>query len=157
MRVCERVLPSLARSPEETAWEDGTFKLSVDFTEDYPNKAPTVKFMTKMFHPNSALAPRGPRASRAPAAAARPRRPRARFPRSLRGRFDLPRHPAEPVVAYLRHLRDPHLDSVAAVRPQPELARELRGRPPVPGRHTHRNRTQSARMDTPLAVRARRA
>ena len=78
MRACERVLPSLARSPEETAWEDGTFKLSVDFTEDYPNKAPTVKFMTKMFHPNSAHAPRGPCASCAPAAAARPRRRRAR-------------------------------------------------------------------------------
>ena len=42
-------------SPEETAWEDGTFKLSVEFTEEYPNKAPTVKFMTKMFHPNSNL------------------------------------------------------------------------------------------------------
>ena len=38
--------------PDDTAWEDGTFKLSVDFTEDYPNKAPTVKFITKMFHPN---------------------------------------------------------------------------------------------------------
>merc|ERR1719159_1583855 len=38
--------------PEDTAWEDGTFKLSVDFTEEYPNKAPTVKFITKMFHPN---------------------------------------------------------------------------------------------------------
>jgi len=30
----------------------GTFKLSVVFTEDYPNKAPQVKFITKMFHPN---------------------------------------------------------------------------------------------------------
>merc|ERR1711908_252775 len=38
--------------PEDTAWEDGTFKLSVDFSEEYPNKAPTVKFITKMFHPN---------------------------------------------------------------------------------------------------------
>ena len=41
------------RRPEDTAWEDGTFKLSVDFSEEYPNKAPTVKFITKMFHPNS--------------------------------------------------------------------------------------------------------
>ena len=40
------------RSPEETAWEDGTFKLHLEFTEEYPNKAPTVKFLTKMFHPN---------------------------------------------------------------------------------------------------------
>merc|ERR1711907_354999 len=38
--------------PEDTAWEDGTFKLSVEFTEEYPNKAPTVKFLTKMVHPN---------------------------------------------------------------------------------------------------------
>ena len=38
--------------PEETAWEDGTFKLSLEFTEEYPNKAPVVKFITKMFHPN---------------------------------------------------------------------------------------------------------
>jgi len=38
--------------PEDTAWEDGTFKLTLEFTEEYPNKAPTVKFITKMFHPN---------------------------------------------------------------------------------------------------------
>jgi len=38
--------------PDDTPWEDGTFKLSVEFTEEYPNKAPTVKFITKMFHPN---------------------------------------------------------------------------------------------------------
>lgn len=33
----------------------GTFKLTLVFTEDYPNKAPTVRFESKMFHPNSAL------------------------------------------------------------------------------------------------------
>jgi len=38
--------------PDETPWEGGTFKLSLTFTEDYPNKAPQVKFITKMFHPN---------------------------------------------------------------------------------------------------------
>jgi len=38
--------------PEDTAWEGGTFKLSLQFTEDYPNKAPTVRFESKMFHPN---------------------------------------------------------------------------------------------------------
>jgi ubiquitin-conjugating enzyme E2 A len=38
--------------PDDTAWEDGTFKLTLEFTEEYPNKAPTVKFVTKMFHPN---------------------------------------------------------------------------------------------------------
>ena len=39
--------------PDDTPWEGGVFKLSLNFTEDYPNKAPKVKFITKMFHPNS--------------------------------------------------------------------------------------------------------
>lgn len=39
--------------PDDTPWEGGVFKLSLAFTEDYPNKAPKVKFITKMFHPNS--------------------------------------------------------------------------------------------------------
>lgn len=30
----------------------GTFKLTVEFTEEYPNKPPTVRFVSKMFHPN---------------------------------------------------------------------------------------------------------
>ncbi|XP_073273636.1 ubiquitin-conjugating enzyme E2 2-like [Primulina huaijiensis] len=30
----------------------GTFKLSLQFTEDYPNKPPTVRFVSRMFHPN---------------------------------------------------------------------------------------------------------
>jgi hypothetical protein len=34
--------PPLITRPDDTAWEDGTFKLSVEFTEEYPNKAPTV-------------------------------------------------------------------------------------------------------------------
>lgn len=33
----------------------GTFKLTLQFTEEYPNKAPTVRFLSKMFHPNSTL------------------------------------------------------------------------------------------------------
>jgi ubiquitin-protein ligase len=32
--------------PDDTPWEGGTFKLSLIFTEDYPNKAPQVKFIT---------------------------------------------------------------------------------------------------------------
>jgi len=50
---CHCLFATIDRSPEDTAWEDGTFKLSVEFTEEYPNKSPTVKFITKMFHPNS--------------------------------------------------------------------------------------------------------
>jgi len=38
--------------PEETVWDGGTFKLTLQFTEEYPNKAPTVRFLSKMFHPN---------------------------------------------------------------------------------------------------------
>uniref|UniRef100_A0A183CDT9 E2 ubiquitin-conjugating enzyme n=1 Tax=Globodera pallida TaxID=36090 RepID=A0A183CDT9_GLOPA len=38
--------------PQDTPFEDGTFKLSLEFTEEYPNKPPTVKFVSKMFHPN---------------------------------------------------------------------------------------------------------
>ncbi|KAL0481000.1 ubiquitin conjugating enzyme E2 RAD6A [Acrasis kona] len=38
--------------PDETPWEGGTFKLTITFTEEYPNKPPKVVFNTKMFHPN---------------------------------------------------------------------------------------------------------
>ena len=38
--------------PEETIWDGGIFKLVLEFSEDYPNKPPKVKFLTKMFHPN---------------------------------------------------------------------------------------------------------
>jgi len=38
--------------PEGTPWEGGTFKLTLKFTEEYPNKAPEVKFVSRMFHPN---------------------------------------------------------------------------------------------------------
>lgn len=39
--------------PEETIWEGGTFKLSMVFQDEYPNKPPKVVFLNKMFHPNS--------------------------------------------------------------------------------------------------------
>ncbi|POI24654.1 hypothetical protein CIB84_011596, partial [Bambusicola thoracicus] len=29
-----------------------TFKLVIEFSEEYPNKPPTVRFLSKMFHPN---------------------------------------------------------------------------------------------------------
>lgn len=41
----------IARSVE-TPFEDGTFKLCLTFDESYPNKPPTVKFLSRMFHPN---------------------------------------------------------------------------------------------------------
>ena len=38
--------------PEDTPFEDGTFKLALTFDENYPNKPPVVRFVSKMFHPN---------------------------------------------------------------------------------------------------------
>lgn len=38
--------------PHDTPFEDGTFKLTMEFSEEYPNKPPVVKFLSKMFHPN---------------------------------------------------------------------------------------------------------
>mmetsp|Transcript_6665 Transcript_6665/g.6227 ORF Transcript_6665/g.6227 Transcript_6665/m.6227 type:complete len:144 (-) Transcript_6665:71-502(-) len=38
--------------PDDTDWEGGLFKLSLEFTEEYPNKPPSVKFNTPMYHPN---------------------------------------------------------------------------------------------------------
>lgn len=38
--------------PQNTIWEEGTFRLSIKFPEKYPNKPPVIHFTTKMFHPN---------------------------------------------------------------------------------------------------------
>ena len=38
--------------PDDTIWEGGAFRLVIEFTEEYPNKPPKVKFITKMYHPN---------------------------------------------------------------------------------------------------------
>ncbi|VWU52330.1 ubiquitin-conjugating enzyme, putative [Hepatocystis sp. ex Piliocolobus tephrosceles] len=38
--------------PSDTPWEGGTFVLELLFGNEYPNKPPKVKFLTKMFHPN---------------------------------------------------------------------------------------------------------
>lgn len=39
--------------PEDTHWEGGCFKLILEFTDNYPKEPPNVKFITKMYHPNS--------------------------------------------------------------------------------------------------------
>jgi ubiquitin-conjugating enzyme E2 A len=46
---------ALIFGPEDTVWEGGVFQLTLVFTEEYPYKPPNVKFLTKMFHPNSTL------------------------------------------------------------------------------------------------------
>lgn len=38
--------------PSDTPFEDGTFRLLLQFDEQYPNKPPSVKFISEMFHPN---------------------------------------------------------------------------------------------------------
>ncbi|XP_016490252.2 ubiquitin-conjugating enzyme E2 2 isoform X1 [Nicotiana tabacum] len=38
--------------PDDTPWDGGTFKLTLQFTEHYPNRPPKVYFMSRMFHPN---------------------------------------------------------------------------------------------------------
>ncbi|SCV01043.1 LAMI_0G08988g1_1 [Lachancea mirantina] len=38
--------------PADTPYEDGTFRLLLEFDEEYPNKPPHVKFLSEMFHPN---------------------------------------------------------------------------------------------------------
>ena len=40
------------KRPKDTPFEDGTFKLTMQFSEEYPNKPPVVRFVSKMFHPN---------------------------------------------------------------------------------------------------------
>src|SRR3984957_13646807 len=38
--------------PADTPFEDGTFRLVMQFEEQYPNKPPGVKFVSTMFRPN---------------------------------------------------------------------------------------------------------
>lgn len=38
--------------PKGSAYEGGFFKFKIDFPTDFPFKAPTVYFVTKMYHPN---------------------------------------------------------------------------------------------------------
>ena len=44
--------PIQPKKTGDTPFEDGTFKLLLNFDESYPNKPPTVKFLSRMFHPN---------------------------------------------------------------------------------------------------------
>lgn len=38
--------------PDDTEWEGGVFRLKLKFPDDYPQKPPTVEFLSRIFHPN---------------------------------------------------------------------------------------------------------
>jgi ubiquitin-conjugating enzyme E2 A len=40
------------KGPSETPYEEGTFNMQFTFDSDYPVRAPSVKFLTPMYHPN---------------------------------------------------------------------------------------------------------
>ncbi len=48
-------MPHGTPRPDGTPFEDGVFKLTLQFTEEYPNRAPKVKFVTRVFHPNGVV------------------------------------------------------------------------------------------------------
>ena len=41
--------------PAETPYAGGTFQLNIEFSDDYPFKAPIIYFKTQIFHPNVEL------------------------------------------------------------------------------------------------------
>jgi len=46
------VLDVIMKGPEESPYENGTFKLEVRFPKRYPLDPPLVKFCTPVYHPN---------------------------------------------------------------------------------------------------------
>lgn len=40
------------RGPPDTPYEEGEFEMLIKFDNDYPKCAPSVKFVTPMYHPN---------------------------------------------------------------------------------------------------------
>ncbi|XP_050380629.1 ubiquitin-conjugating enzyme E2 2-like isoform X2 [Argentina anserina] len=51
---CDIMLWSVIIAPHslDSPWEGGAFKLTLQFTEEYPLKPPLVRFVSQMFHPN---------------------------------------------------------------------------------------------------------
>ncbi|KAM1689837.1 hypothetical protein ACFX15_030901 [Malus domestica] len=42
----------MIKGPPDSPYEQGVFFLSIDLPPQYPNKPPTIKFLTKVYHPN---------------------------------------------------------------------------------------------------------
>jgi hypothetical protein len=84
-----------------TPRRSGTFKLTLEFSEDYPNKAPVVKFKSNMFHPNSKAISLAPLILLWCITCVLC---------SLRRRRHLPRYPPEPVESHLRCICYPNID-----------------------------------------------
>ena len=40
------------KGPKNSPYEEGTFKVQIDFPKDYPYLPPSVYFITKVYHPN---------------------------------------------------------------------------------------------------------
>ncbi|PRQ41819.1 putative aminoacyltransferase, E1 ubiquitin-activating enzyme [Rosa chinensis] len=51
---CDIMLWNVVIAPHslDSPWEGGAFKLTLQFSEDYPLKPPMVRFVSQMFHPN---------------------------------------------------------------------------------------------------------
>ena len=47
-----RTIKPILTYTADTPFEDGSFRLTLTFTDAYPNKPPTVRFVSRMFHPN---------------------------------------------------------------------------------------------------------
>lgn len=45
---------ALVQGPEGTPFEGGVFPAELRFPKDYPHAPPTMRFLTDMWHPNSA-------------------------------------------------------------------------------------------------------
>ena len=43
---------AIIMGPDDSPWEGGIFQLKIKIDSEYPHKAPYIKFLTPIFHPN---------------------------------------------------------------------------------------------------------